>query len=183
MKTYKFIKLLALGVALSTAACSSDEGIDSGVDEGKTFQDITASEASAVCEATLDYFFTKVSKSEFCKLSGMAAYAAALSGPLDPIDTCNEAVADCMNDSDLTCDEDDANVESCSNTVGEVEACSVASTDALEAAFEDLELPGCDGMEAFVADEAKVEKLKTAATIDVDGLDACKSLDPGCLED
>lgn len=193
------VSLLAIS---SVTACGSDDdggegdgngggSLDSGVDQDKQGEDLTQEEVEAVCEAQYDYAESKISDADMSKaLCRMVALSVALSegGDQEALTTMcemvDEACTGCIDDpdgdgceayADLEPEETDCStvdLDGCTATVGEVEACFKAQVDQFSGLLGDL--PSC----SEVSEDTEPPDLEAEIEECVDLEDTC----PAALE-
>lgn len=152
----KNLILTSLAIVVSTgflAGCGGGGGVNSGIDDSKPGNELTAQEIDQVCEATLDYVEEQVDLMDLtCRGTGVVAATIAngLGGGDEDIQAaCQAAYEDCLEndaieDSDwnLTCDDSPDSVPECDATVGQYETCMTDFVDQF-AVYSDEILP-CD---------------------------------------
>lgn len=133
----------ALALGLGAMGCDNDDSenkLDTGVDNSALLKDISAAQASSICEKVGGFFLAVVNQDTLCNAVGVAADLAQTAGGVRAAErtACADVVAQCKNDTSgwqqymdsfnwkTQCQTSLGNTEiriGCSATVGDLDKC------------------------------------------------------------
>lgn len=132
----KNLTLTSLTIGFSVAlmvGCGGGGGINSGVDQTKTGEELTEEEIAQLCEATADYVAAEVDvKDGTCRVAGLTqgilAYAISGGEEEEMQAACADAYDACLEDDTppeqtVTCEETPESYPDCEATVAQYETC------------------------------------------------------------